>query len=488
MALDFAKLSEAQRATVRKLIAEAEKQGVDPNLVLAMAWNESRFKQTAKSDVGAIGVMQVMPSTAQLYNQRDNLNADVHKEDDNIRAGVHILKDLLATYASPRDAVIAYNTTTDTRNKYFASRNEADLPQSTRQYIADIDTLHPLAATEPTVAAATDASAPPQSDILLPTAKPSAAAAQQQADFLSRAVKAAATAGAGIAGAGTGTVIGGTGAGYRASKALVDAAQKISAAQAAPASGAPQTAMPGGQPVEPPPRTPLGGRATYNYGRSYNLTPTEAVNVPSYGAAQEVHADIRPRIEKIQRIAPSFRPDPRYSEIWLDELRGQGGPRVSGTLGTRAPVEALRPPPEPSMFAKAAGFAKASPILSKALAGGLGAAGATFGGLDVIDRALYQNDPTGAAISGVGTAAGLAALAPYTWPVSLPLMLGAPALNALRDMQRSLPADDSPLTLEEERASRQAAREVLPRLGGLARYQQLRQRQLQQQLADASID
>jgi hypothetical protein len=491
MAIDFSKLSDAQRATVRKLIAEAEKQGVDPNLALAVAWSESQFKQSAKSEAGAIGVMQVMPSTATLYNRRDKLNADIHREDDNIRAGVHILKDMLATYSNPRDAVIAYNTTSAARNKYFASRNDEDLPQATRDYVSQINDLHPLTIAEPAATdavAATEPAAAAVPDILPPTATSSAADTQKQADFITRAVKTAATAGAGAAGAGLGTVIGGGGAGYRAGRAVLDAAQKLSTANAGTAGGAPQATLPGGQPVEVPPRAPMGGKATYNYGRAYNLSPIEAIDVPSYSTAQTVHKGIEPRIQKIQGIAPGFRPDPRYGDLWLDELRGKGGPRVAGELGTRVPVEPLRPLAEPSIFSKASSFAKAHPIISKTLSGGLGAAGTTFGVLDTLDRALYQNDPTGAAISGVGTAAGLASLFPPAWPVALPVMLGAPALNALRDMQRGLPADEQPLTQREERESQQAAYSLPPQVGGLARYQQLRERQRRQQLADASSD
>ena len=491
MAIDFSKLSDAQRATVRKLIAEAEKQGVDPNLALAVAWSESQFKQSAKSEAGAIGVMQVMPTTATLYNQRDRLNADIHREDDNIRAGVHILKDMLATYSNPRDAVIAYNTSSATRNTYFASRDDKDLPQATRDYISKINALHPLTVAEPATtdaAEATEPAAAAVSDILPPTATSSAADTQKQADFITRAVKTAATAGAGATGAGLGAAIGGGGVGYRAGRAVLDAAQKLSAANASTAGGPSQPGLPGGPSAETPPRSPMGGRATYNYGRAYNLSPIEAIDVPSYSTAQSVHKGIEPRIQKIQGIAPGFRPDPRYGDLWLDELRGKGGPRVAGEFGTRVPTEPLRPPTAPSIFSKAGSFAKANPIISKTLSGGLGAAGTTFGVLDTLDRALYQNDPTGAAISGVGTAAGLASLFPPAWPVALPVMLGAPALNALRDMQRGLPADDKPLTQREERESQQAAYSLPPQVGGLARYQQLRERQRRQQLADASSD
>jgi membrane-bound lytic murein transglycosylase MltF len=58
-------------------------------LIAAEAFQESGLNQDAKSAVGAIGVMQVMPSTAASYP----INIpDVTKVDPNIHAGVKLLK------------------------------------------------------------------------------------------------------------------------------------------------------------------------------------------------------------------------------------------------------------------------------------------------------------------------------------------------------------------------------------------------------------
>lgn len=53
------------RATIRAdLVAAADKWGWDPYLIMALAWQESGWQQDEVSDVGAIGVMQIMPDTA----------------------------------------------------------------------------------------------------------------------------------------------------------------------------------------------------------------------------------------------------------------------------------------------------------------------------------------------------------------------------------------------------------------------------------------
>ena len=53
------------RETVRtELVVAASKWGWDPYLIMALAWQESGWRQDEVSGVGAIGVMQVMPDTA----------------------------------------------------------------------------------------------------------------------------------------------------------------------------------------------------------------------------------------------------------------------------------------------------------------------------------------------------------------------------------------------------------------------------------------
>lgn len=44
-----------------RVLTEAEKQGFDPELAVAVAWKESRFNAKARSSKGAIGVMQIIP-------------------------------------------------------------------------------------------------------------------------------------------------------------------------------------------------------------------------------------------------------------------------------------------------------------------------------------------------------------------------------------------------------------------------------------------
>jgi membrane-bound lytic murein transglycosylase MltF len=65
----------------------ADTYDMDYLLMAAQGYQESRLDQTAKSPVGAIGVMQVMPSTGQDMNV-----GDILKEEPNVHAGVKYMR------------------------------------------------------------------------------------------------------------------------------------------------------------------------------------------------------------------------------------------------------------------------------------------------------------------------------------------------------------------------------------------------------------
>jgi membrane-bound lytic murein transglycosylase MltF len=67
--------------------------GVDWMLVAAQGYQESRLDQSARSHVGAIGVMQVMPATG-----RELKVGDIRKLDPNIHAGVKYIRSMVDRY------------------------------------------------------------------------------------------------------------------------------------------------------------------------------------------------------------------------------------------------------------------------------------------------------------------------------------------------------------------------------------------------------
>lgn len=76
---------------------------LDPTLLKAVAWQESRGRMRAISPRGALGVMQLMPSTA------NELGVDPRVMTDNIRGGAIYLRRQLDRFGTVPLALAAYN-------------------------------------------------------------------------------------------------------------------------------------------------------------------------------------------------------------------------------------------------------------------------------------------------------------------------------------------------------------------------------------------
>jgi N-acetylmuramoyl-L-alanine amidase len=93
------------------LTRHARSHGVDVSLVKAVAYLESGWQQHVVSSAGAIGVMQLLPSTARYVNQvLSGHNLDPKIADDNVHLGVMYLRHLIATMGSERRALAGYYT------------------------------------------------------------------------------------------------------------------------------------------------------------------------------------------------------------------------------------------------------------------------------------------------------------------------------------------------------------------------------------------
>ncbi len=83
---------------------KAGKYGVDPSLVKAIIAVESGFNSNAVSRKGAIGLMQLMPETAEDYGAKNPFDPA-----QNIEAGVRYLNKLERKFSEIKLAVAAYN-------------------------------------------------------------------------------------------------------------------------------------------------------------------------------------------------------------------------------------------------------------------------------------------------------------------------------------------------------------------------------------------
>src|SRR3954465_10173712 len=112
--------------------AVSEAQGVDPLLVRALIQVESNYPPRAKSPRGAMGLMQLMPSTAKEYQVRNPFDPRA-----NIEAGIKHLKSLIDKWGTTEIALAAYNAGEGAVLKF----NGIPPYQETRNYVTRILSL-----------------------------------------------------------------------------------------------------------------------------------------------------------------------------------------------------------------------------------------------------------------------------------------------------------------------------------------------------------
>ena len=87
------------------IVMAAARHNVDPNLVRAVVKVESNYNSNAVSHKGAMGLMQLMPSTAKMLKVKNPFDAQ-----QNVDAGVRHLKSLLESYGGDVNLTLAaYN-------------------------------------------------------------------------------------------------------------------------------------------------------------------------------------------------------------------------------------------------------------------------------------------------------------------------------------------------------------------------------------------
>ncbi|HWC20745.1 MAG TPA: transglycosylase SLT domain-containing protein [Flexivirga sp.] len=86
----------------------ARKYGVNPRLALGISWQESGWNQRVVSPVNAIGTMQVLPQSGEWASAMVGRNLDLTDTQDNITAGVAILRYLTSNATSLDQAIGGY--------------------------------------------------------------------------------------------------------------------------------------------------------------------------------------------------------------------------------------------------------------------------------------------------------------------------------------------------------------------------------------------
>ena len=123
------------RTSLRMLVAQvSEEHGVDPDLVDALVRVESGYNPRAVSRKGAMGLMQLMPATAQRLNVRNPFDPE-----QNVRGGVREFSRLIRRFhGNVPLALAAYNA-----GENAVAQHRGIPPfRETRNYVARIMTLY----------------------------------------------------------------------------------------------------------------------------------------------------------------------------------------------------------------------------------------------------------------------------------------------------------------------------------------------------------
>lgn len=110
------------------IVKHAVEMGVDPALALSIARTESGFRHEARSPHGAVGVYQLMPSTAK------KLGVNPYSLNDNIRGGIMYYKMMYKMFGSVELALAAYNAGPGNVKKY----NSVPPYAETKRFVAKI--------------------------------------------------------------------------------------------------------------------------------------------------------------------------------------------------------------------------------------------------------------------------------------------------------------------------------------------------------------
>ena len=123
--------------------------GWDWRKFAALIWSESKFSIAARSHMGARGIMQLRPATAENFGVKDPLDPE-----ENIAAGAELIKTLqenLSTYALDEDelekyTLAAYNAGLGSVRKRIAEADSlgirAQLSDDTAGYVASVRELY----------------------------------------------------------------------------------------------------------------------------------------------------------------------------------------------------------------------------------------------------------------------------------------------------------------------------------------------------------
>jgi soluble lytic murein transglycosylase len=134
------------------IAAEAKSAGLDPYLIAAVINVESGFREGVTSKAGAVGLMQIIPSTAHAVANEAGLPERVtaqtlERPGTNVRVGTRYLAYLVKRYGGDTQlALAAYNAGMTNVDRWVADAKRTGTPfkeaiafPGTRHYVSEIE-------------------------------------------------------------------------------------------------------------------------------------------------------------------------------------------------------------------------------------------------------------------------------------------------------------------------------------------------------------
>ncbi len=120
---------------------------LDPALLAAVIYQESKFRAHARSSSGAVGLMQLLPSTAEgiaVHTGGTKFRvSDLDDPEINVRYGSWYLRHLLDKYGDERTALAAYNAGQENVDRWRAEGKGIEFAE-TRHYVTRVEHLKTL--------------------------------------------------------------------------------------------------------------------------------------------------------------------------------------------------------------------------------------------------------------------------------------------------------------------------------------------------------
>jgi soluble lytic murein transglycosylase len=130
------------------VLASAKRESLSAALLWAIMRQESAYQRAARSKAGALGLLQLLPSTASRLNGAPVAEAALTEPGLNVRLGARYLRGLVDEFGDPRAAMAAYNAGEEAVRRWLRDRPTVDdlwvelIPyRETRDYVKQVYTI-----------------------------------------------------------------------------------------------------------------------------------------------------------------------------------------------------------------------------------------------------------------------------------------------------------------------------------------------------------